>query len=179
VSKLRTYVLGALRHFPRLRYAIRKLVWRVKRIRYERIAQRIAINPNTILFESFVGKSYACSPKALFKALCEDERFDGWDFIWSFKNPAEKLDPLLKTRARFVKRMGTEYLEACAQAAYWIVNNRMPEFLYPKPEQIFVQCWHGTPLKRLGFDVEIDTQAALNTSAELAERYAIDASKWS
>jgi CDP-glycerol glycerophosphotransferase len=54
----------------------------------------------------------------------------------------------------------------------------MPEFLYPRPEQIYVQCWHGTPLKRLGFDVAADVRAALNTAAELAGRFAIDAEKW-
>jgi CDP-glycerol glycerophosphotransferase len=154
------------------------MTWRLKRIRYERLVRKIVSEPRTILFESYGGRSYACSPKALFEALCEDRRFDDWRFIWSFREPEEKADFPLKTRATLVKRMSGEYLQACARTTYWITNNRMPEFLYPRPEQTYVQCWHGTPLKKLGFDVAADAQAALNTAAELAGRFAIDAEKW-
>jgi CDP-glycerol glycerophosphotransferase len=45
--------------------------------------------------------------------------------------------------------------------------------------QVFVQCWHGTPLKRLGYDVHAEITAALNTATELSWRYRIDAQKWS
>jgi CDP-glycerol glycerophosphotransferase len=54
----------------------------------------------------------------------------------------------------------------------------MPEWIDPKPEQVFVQCWHGTPLKCLGFDVKVDSTAALNTVNELSGRFYIDAKKW-
>jgi CDP-glycerol glycerophosphotransferase len=155
------------------------MIWRLKRIRYERFIRRIVPEPHTILFESYGGRSYACSPRALFEALCEDRRFDGWRFIWSFREPEEKEALLPTTRAILVRRMSGEYLQACARATYWITNNRMPEFLHPRPDQTYVQCWHGTPLKRLGFDVAADAQAALNTAAELAGRFAIDAEKWS
>jgi CDP-glycerol glycerophosphotransferase len=158
------------------------VIWRLRRARYEQLARRIEREPRTILFESYGGRSYACSPKALFEALCEDRRFDGWHFIWSFREPREKEALaealLLKTRATLVRRASREYLQACARATYWITNNRMPEFLHPQSGQIYVQCWHGTPLKRLGFDVATDAQAALNTAAELAERFALDAEKW-
>ena len=48
------------------------------------------------------------------------------------------------------------------------MNNRLPEYVYPKDDQVYVQCWHGTPLKRLGYDVEIEMESALNTTNELA-----------
>jgi CDP-glycerol glycerophosphotransferase len=179
----KSFALGILRRMPRLRRVARKVVWRLKRFRYEWLTRGVALEPYTILFESYGGRSYTCSPKALFEALCEDRRFDGWRFIWSFKEPEEKESKneaasLLKTRATLVKRMSKEYLRACACATYWITNNRVPEFLRPKPGQTYVQCWHGTPLKRLGFDVAVDARAALNTASELAERFAIDAEKW-
>ena len=58
------------------------------------------------------------------------------------------------------------------------MNNRLPEYVYPKDDQVYVQCWHGTPLKRLGYDVEIEMESALNTTNELAERFGMDARKW-
>jgi CDP-glycerol glycerophosphotransferase len=78
-----------------------------------------------------------------------------------------------------VERGSKEYFEACAAAKYWVINNRMPEYVSPKAKQVYVQCWHGTPLKRLGYDVVVKMQAALNTTAELAGRFGLDAQKWS
>ena len=37
-------------------------------------------------------------------------------------------------------------------------------FLKPKADQIFVQTWHGTPLKKIGLDVEKQGNALTNKS---------------
>jgi CDP-glycerol glycerophosphotransferase len=112
--------------------------------------------------------------------MCADERFSDWQFIWSLREgQAATAKPFLVARASIVVRGSEEYFKACARARYWIVNNRMPEWIKPRPEQVFVQCWHGTPLKRLGYDVTIKTKAALNTAEELSWRFGIDAAKWS
>jgi CDP-glycerol glycerophosphotransferase len=112
--------------------------------------------------------------------MCADERFSDWRFVWSLREgQIAEAKSLLVARASVVIRGSDEYFKACARAKYWIVNNRMPEWVKPRPEQVFVQCWHGTPLKRLGYDVTIKTKAALNTADELSWRFGIDAAKWS
>lgn len=58
--------------------------------------------------------------------------------------------------ATIVKRGSSAYFETLARAGCIVVNNRLPEYVYPKDDQVYVQCWHGTPLKRLGYDVEIE-----------------------
>ena len=41
-----------------------------------------------------------------------------------------------------------------ARAKYWVTNSRLPLWI-PKPQKpIYVQTWHGTPLKRLAADIE-------------------------
>jgi CDP-glycerol glycerophosphotransferase len=181
--RLRQGALAVLRHFPRLRRVMRRCYWYVRERGYLRLSQTVAVEEKTILFESYLGRSCACSPKAIFRALCADERFSGWRFVWSLrKDAAERAvesEPLLASRAVLVERGSDEYLRACARTKYWVVNNRMPEWVHPKPGQLFVQCWHGTPLKRLGHDVTIETKAALNTADELSWRFDIDAAKWS
>ena len=37
-------------------------------------------------------------------------------------------------------------------------------FLKPKADQVFVQTWHGTPLKKIGLDVEKQGNALTNKS---------------
>lgn len=135
----------------------------------------------TVLFECFGGRQFSCSPRAIYERMCSDSRFDDYTFVWSFGQHALELfknEPALK-RAEFVARGSKDYFKACARAKYWIINTRIAEYITPKTDQVFVQCWHGTPLKRLGYDVEIETANALNTTQELADRFGLDAQKWS
>ncbi len=49
---------------------------------------------------------------------------------------------------------GTEdYYEALARSRYLIANDDMPAWYVKRAGQVYVQTWHGTPLKRIGFDV--------------------------
>ncbi|MGQ7157091.1 CDP-glycerol glycerophosphotransferase family protein, partial [Escherichia coli] len=41
-----------------------------------------------------------------------------------------------------------------ARSKYWITNSRMPLWL-PKPKHtVYIQTWHGTPLKKLAGDMK-------------------------
>ena len=43
---------------------------------------------------------------------------------------------------------------------------------------MYVQCWHGTPLKRLGYDLE-SSDNVMNSGSEIREKYRSDAKKFS
>ncbi|WP_173424717.1 CDP-glycerol glycerophosphotransferase family protein, partial [Photobacterium sanctipauli] len=48
-----------------------------------------------------------------------------------------------------------EYEYEYATSKFWVVNCRLPFRFYKRKEQKYVQCWHGTPLKKLGCDIEV------------------------
>jgi CDP-glycerol glycerophosphotransferase len=52
-----------------------------------------------------------------------------------------------------VRQDSREFYEALARARYIVSNDHFPEFFERRDDQTVVQTWHGTPLKRLGFDV--------------------------
>ncbi|MDD3305447.1 MAG: CDP-glycerol glycerophosphotransferase family protein, partial [Bacilli bacterium] len=81
--------------------------------------------------------------------------------------------------ATIVKYGGKQYYEYYSKAKYWVTNSRLPEHIIKKPEQVYVQCWHGTPLKRLGYDILAETQNAMNTQEEMIEKYNSDAIRYS
>ncbi len=56
-------------------------------------------------------------------------------------------------RVTVVASDSKEYSRAYARASRWIVNCRIPAHLIPRAGQAMLQTWHGTPLKRLGFDI--------------------------
>lgn len=163
----------------------------MRRRGYDRMAQGAGVDRRLVFFEAYGGRSFACSPKALYLALLKDPRFTEYRFVWSFKDgklpdasgfggrlSLDSLSSQDAARTSFVARGSEGYFAALAQAGAIVVNTRLPEYVTPKPSQVYVQCWHGTPLKRLGYDVASEAGGALNTASELAYRFGLDARKW-
>lgn len=123
----------------------------VYRIRYR---NRWTVQDKMAVFEAYMGKKYACSPRALYEAMLADPAYGSWEKVWVFREP-EKYRYLEKNQnTRVVGYRKPAYYQAYAQARYWITNSRLPRELERKHEQEYIQCWHGTPLKKLGFDLE-------------------------
>ena len=132
-----------------------------KKLQYQKgYVEKEEINPRKVVFESYMGKKYACSPKALYRAMCADPYYKDWEIVWAFREPEkyQKLEKYgerqQKPHTRVVRYRSREYYRAYASAKFWVTNSRLPRELQPKEGQEYIQCWHGTPLKRLGYDLE-------------------------
>lgn len=55
-----------------------------------------------------------------------------------------------KLNVKLVKLYSKEYLRLLATAKFLICNSRFPSFFSKRNEQIYLNTWHGTPLKTLG-----------------------------
>lgn len=108
------------------------------------------VSPNTIVFEAFAGKNYSDSPKYIYEYMMK--RHPNYEFIWVFKNPSKVQIP---GSAKKVKKGSKAYYEAYSKAKYWVSNARLPLYLNKKPNQVYIQNWHGTPLKRLANDMKV------------------------
>lgn len=149
----------------------------IKKIKYKLATIGIKVDDKTIVFCTFNGKSYSCSPKALYEYMVNNDKYSDFKFIWGFKN-VEQYKYLENNKNTSVIKLNTkQYIKYLAKAKYWIFNYKIPDYLYPKKEQVFVQCWHGTPLKRLGCDL-IHFDNVLNTMEGMKKRYKIEASKF-
>ena len=138
---------------------------------------RYKTNEKTILFEAFMGRQMSCSPKALYREMISNTEYTDFVKVWAFKNPKEYADVLVDEKTVLVKYRSAEYYKYCAKAKYWINNFRMPEEIVPKKEQVYVQCWHGTPLKRLGYDIK-EYNMAQNSTKSQRKTYAEDAKRY-
>lgn len=136
------------------------------------------VNDKTIIFEAYLGRSYACSPKAIYQAILKDPRYQNYNLIWAFKNPTEYLNNEELKFAKIITYKSKEYKKAYSQAKYWITNSRLPQHIIKKNNQVYIQCWHGTPLKRLGLDIVENTISTLNTNQELEKQYLKDARRY-
>lgn len=128
------------------------------------------IDPKLIVLESYYGMAYACNPKALYEELQRDPRFAEYRFVWAFQKPGAPEERPAGARTTVVTHNSHAYKKAMASARYYVANSMAPNYIRFKKGQIYVQTWHGTPLKRLGCDIEVDGNA-VNTVKEIHTRY--------
>jgi len=148
---------------------------RLTRTARVRITARGDVEPRTVLFESFMGRTYSSSPRAVYEHLLTDPAFADWRFVWAFLDPApeEAAFPQLDDpRTTCISYRKGEYLREAYRCGWWITNSITPDYLPPRPGQHLIQTWHGTPLKRLGADVLTSTTNATSVHSEIALRYA-------
>ena len=120
---------------------------------YTEYYEKLKIVENTILFESFFGDTLSCNPYALLCNFLEDTKFKNYTFIVILNNLAHIPLGLKDPRIIFIKRQSDSYLRYLASAKYLINNVSFPYYFIRKEAQIYLNTWHGTPLKTLGKDI--------------------------
>ena len=107
-------------------------------------------NKNLIIFESFLGKQYSCNPRAIYEYL--QRNHSEYELIWSVDPRFEK--GFIDKGIPYARRFSVKWLLLMARARFWVTNSRMPLWI-PKPKNtIYLQTWHGTPLKKLAGDMK-------------------------
>ncbi|MET9297059.1 bifunctional glycosyltransferase family 2 protein/CDP-glycerol:glycerophosphate glycerophosphotransferase [Streptomyces sp. NPDC003077] len=114
---------------------------------YHEVFGKLPVRKGLVVFESHLGKQYSDSPKAIY----EEMRRQGvkFDAVWSYAGGKPEGFP---EDATLVRRWGWQYLRALAQAEFWIDNQGFPLKLVKRPQTTYLQTWHGSALKRMGFD---------------------------
>lgn len=180
MKKLRVWAMNLSKKNRIFRNLARKGMYTLKRVKYVITGINKKVDGKTIIFSCFNGKSYTCSPKAIYEYMLKDEKYKDYKFIWFFSsNKIEAYKFLNNNRnTKVVSKKSREYLKYYQIAKYWVFNYKIPDFIKPREDQVFLQCWHGTPLKRLGCDL-IHFDNLLNTPNEMKKRYKIEAEKFS
>lgn len=134
-------------------WSLRVYYW-WKKVQYQKgYVEKETISQKKVVFEAYMGKKYACSPKALYETMCIDPYYKDWEMVWAFREPEKYRELEKEPRTKVVKYRSRAYYQAYASAKFWITNSRLPRELQPVKGQEYIQCWHGTPLKRLGYDL--------------------------
>ncbi|MCJ0918730.1 bifunctional glycosyltransferase/CDP-glycerol:glycerophosphate glycerophosphotransferase [Mammaliicoccus sciuri] len=142
------------------------------RSKYQLLDKEEAVNNETIVFESFGGKNYSDSPKYIYEFM--QKHYPKLNYIWVFKNPNQNV---ITGNAVKVKKGSKEYYDAYSKAKFWVTNARLPLYLNKKDNQIYIQTWHGTPLKRLANDMKIVRMPGTTTPKYKKNFYA-ETSRW-
>ena len=111
----------------------------------------VKIDKQLILFNSFGGRKYDDSPKAIFEYMLQDDRFKDYKFVWGLNEP-NKFD--IPSRAIVVNVNSFKYFIYALKAKIWITNSSIERGLcFKKKDTIYINTWHGTAIKYLGNDI--------------------------
>ena len=134
------------------------------------------LNEHLIVFEAFSGKRCGGNLRAIYEQLMEDERYRDFRYVWIVNDVEAHADLKVRRHTRVVKKDSPSAFILYAKAKYWFNNVALPNYLIPRPHQVYVETWHGTPLKKLGNDIEyeVDPRQSL---AEMHKKYYIKGRK--
>lgn len=107
-------------------------------------------NQKQIIFESGIGKQYSDSPKQIYQYMLKDPYFKNYKFIWIYNGYDIEKD----NRLIIIKRFSWQYFHYLATSKYWVNNQNFPHYIRKPRHTIFLQTWHGTPLKKMMNDVD-------------------------
>ena len=97
----------------------------------------VKTDSKVILFNSFGGRKYDDSPRAIFERMLEDRRFDEFTLIWAVDNP-DNFD--IPKRAKVVKDYTFKFFFYALKAKVWITNSSMEHGLcFKKKSTIYLQ----------------------------------------
>lgn len=134
------------------------------------------IEERMVVFESFAGSKYACNPMAIYEEMLKRPEFEDFEFVWIFNKPGEYKFLESNKNTILVKKFSKKHYKVYATAKYWVNNMSVPDYLKPRKGQIYLETWHGVPLKRMGFDIETDADPR-QTKSHMLKKYKHKAKK--
>jgi CDP-glycerol glycerophosphotransferase len=124
---------------------------------------------HAVLYDSYTGKQFSDTPRAVFEELTR--RGVDIEHLWIVRDQQVDLPP----GATPVRMWGRDWYDALARCKYIVTNAHLPDWIQRREGQVVVQAWHGTPLKKIGWDIE-DVQFA---NGNYLEKVARESKSWS
>ncbi|REH90449.1 glycosyltransferase [Staphylococcus felis] len=142
-------------------------VYNNKVMNYAKLYKNTKVDAKKVLYQVRDGQSMTDSPYAIFKYLLISKKYKSFKHIWV----VDSVDSLKKYKKEykkwknvdFVIKESREYLEALVSCKYLINNSTFPGYFTKKENQVYINTWHGTPLKFMGLDVKDNLKGSQNT----------------
>lgn len=133
----------------------------------------LPVRKKLIVFESYLGKQYSCNPRSIYEYL--KEYHPEYRMVWSVDKRYTRIFEELNIP--YIKRLSIKWLVMMPRARYWVTNSRMPMWIKKPGHTIYLQTWHGTPLKKLALDM-VEVHMPGTTIDEYKKNFLKEAQKW-
>jgi CDP-glycerol glycerophosphotransferase len=144
---LTTRMLRRIRNTGPVRSASEYLTGRqLKTLAYRLVLRRLPLLPRTVFFESHLGKQYSDNPRYLYEAMVEAAL--PYRYVWAYRNDPSRFPD----QAVAVRRDTWRYYYEIARAGFIVDNQGLPPVVVRRRGQRYLQTWHGSPFKHMGYD---------------------------
>lgn len=124
---------------------------------YTKYYESESVREKDILFESKHGDDLAGNIFNMIYETRRDKYKNHNIYLVLKKDLFETYGKLLSnygiTHVKFIELHTNEYLKALASAKYLVTDTSFPPYFIKKKEQVYLNTWHGTPLKAMGRSV--------------------------
>ncbi|MCF6514978.1 CDP-glycerol glycerophosphotransferase family protein [Lactobacillus sp. S2-2] len=132
---------------------------------------------NLVIFESFNGNDVNDNPAAIYYEWIKQNPDKQNLAIFSVKPSKYKYLKNKYPQIVFCKRFTFKWTYLMARANFWVFNSRMPKWWKKNPKTTYIQTWHGTPLKKLGIDIE-DVSIPGSNTIKYHNNFRFESSRW-
>ena len=136
-----------------------------RRVVYTEFYQGLRIQENLAFYESYLGASMSGNPLAIFAEILGREEFHSWNHVWAVNELRQvPVEYRALPNVWFVTRDSDGYLRSLATAKLLVNNVSFPDYFIRKRGQLYLNTWHGTPIKYLGKDIKEETLSHKNVA---------------
>lgn len=133
-----------------MKKTLKKLLKVIALFVYHIWARILPIQKNIVVFESNVGRNYTGNPRAIYEYMVKRGLDEKYRLIWIL----EDMKTQIPGKVTKIHRTRVKYFYYMAVSHIWVADCRQPAFLIKRKKQVYIQTWHGTPLKKLALDME-------------------------
>ena len=137
----------------------------------------LPVKKDFYLFESFNGKDVSDNPAAIYHQLIRDDPSARQRAFFGIKPRYYKRIHAKYPQIRLLRRFMPKWIYYTARAQFWIFNSRMPTWWLKNRGTVYIQTWHGTPLKKLGLDMKQVEMPGTNTQ-RYKKRFVKETRRW-
>ena len=122
------------------------------------------IKKNQVLLESFHGRDLSDSPYYILKALMDSREASRYRIYFATSDPRRHKEAVksMGLPVKLIDVNSYRYTRILATSAYIIANSSLPIYFIRRQGQIYLQTWHGTPLKTLGKKMRFGIESMYN-----------------
>ncbi len=144
---------------------------------YRLLACSLPVNRRIIVFQSSLGRDAGGNPRAVCNELVRrglSRRFRCYYIL----NEPEKYRSGLPDGVRPLKNARLKYYFIMARAGVWVSDTRFQNYMIKRRKTLYIQTWHGTPLKKLGLDLTSLHMAGGENLKEYQREFRKNAASW-
>lgn len=129
---------------------------------YRMMTRFIPVSKNIIIFQASNGKNYTGNPRFIYEEAVRSGLDKKYECVWFLLDVSTEIPG----KCRKVRNNYLKYFWYLMRAGVWIFDSRQPLYYIKKRNAVFLQTWHGTPLKKLALDME---KLDLNGSSDIED----------